>query len=256
MLSGGLMLYDIGCRGRIDLGDLPTSVARRLEELLGEWLEFDVPSGAIVVRHIQPTDSPMLPTIASELVGMLAEIPVEHQEAIPGGNLYVHTEEGGQIVRMRVEVGGALHIRWAHPDYERAGKRPYTGERETGIEPVMQRLNGRVTFGAANPTAAAEDLQKLADTYEGLYPEGDFVATADAGEGTVSVELADVNLDVDLLVAKLQAHAQPTTLGGGIEVSAFDEPVPEEEIRFLFENGQPFVQQPLLWPKGRDGSGG
>ncbi len=249
------MLYDIGCRGRIDLGELPATIGQRLEELPGEWLEFDAHAGAIVVRHIQPTDSPMLPTIASELVGMLAGIPVEHQEGIPGGNLYVHTEEGGQMVRMRVEPGGALHIRWAHPDYERSGKRPYTGKRETGIEPVMQRLNGRVTFAAANPAAAAEDLQRRADTYEGLFPEGDFAATADAAAGTVSVGLANVNLDVDLLVAKLQEHAQPATLGGGIEVSTFYEPVPEEEIRFLFENGQSFVQHPLLWPKGRDGSG-
>ena len=247
------MLYDIGCRGRVDLGDLPAAVAQRLEALPGEWLEFDASAGAIVVRHIQPTDSPMLPTIASELVSMLAEIPIENQETIPGGNLYVHAEEGGQIVRMRVEAGGALHVRWARPDYDRASKRPYTGESETGIEPVMQRLNGQVTFSAADPARAARDLQHLADTYEGLYPEGNFTAKSDASAGTVSVRLVDVNLDVGLLVGKLREHAHSDTLVGGIEVSTFDEPAPEKEVRFFFENGQPFVQRPLLWPKGRDG---
>ena len=69
------MFYDPGCFGRVELGTLPVDVQRRLAALPGEWLEFDAPSGAIVVRYVQPTSSPSLPTIAGELVRIISEIP-------------------------------------------------------------------------------------------------------------------------------------------------------------------------------------
>ena len=47
------MFYDTGCYGRIDVGELPADVQRRLAALPGEWLEFDPDADAIVVRHIQ-----------------------------------------------------------------------------------------------------------------------------------------------------------------------------------------------------------
>ncbi len=247
-LTGEFMFYDPGCRGRVVLGGLPEEVQQRLEALPGEWLEFDRPTGAIVVRHIQPTAAPMLPTIAAELVRMLAETPPCLQAGVPGGSLFVHTEEGGRLVRLHVEQGGTLHIEWAHPDYERASKRPYAGGRETPIEPVVQRLNGTVTLTATYADRAAEDIQKLADTYEGLYPEGDFAVTADTKAGSVQVNMHDVNLDVELLVTRLQKLAQPGTLTGSIEVGTFGEDIPEGQIRFLFEDGGAFVQHPLLWP--------
>jgi hypothetical protein len=202
------MFYDPGCRGRVVLGGLPEEVQQRLEALPGEWLEFDRASGAIVVRHIQPTAGPML----------------------------------------QVEQGGTLHIEWAHPDYERAAKRPYEGGRETLIEPVVQRLNGTVTLTAIYADRAAGDIQKLADTYEGLYPEGDFAVTADTEAGSVQVDMHDVNLDVELLVTRLQKLAEPGTLTGNIEVGTFGEDIPEGQIRFLFEDGEAFVQHPFLWP--------
>ncbi len=242
------MLYDPGCRGRVELGGLPDEVQRRLEALPGEWLEFDPTSGAIVVRHIQPTSAPMLPTIAAELVRMLAETPSCLQASVPGGSLYVHTEEGGQLVRLHVEEGGTLHIEWAHPDYGRAATQPYTGSGETCIEPVVQRLNGAVSFSAVYADRAAQDIQKLADTYEGLYPEGDFEATAGKAGGTVQIELRDVNLDIELLVKRLQKLATPGTLAGSIEVGTFGELCPDGQIRILFEDGGTLVQHPLLWP--------
>ena len=114
------MFYDAGCYGGVRLGELPEAVQQRLAALPGDWLEFDAPTGMIVVRHIQPSAGPCLPTITGELVRMLAEIPEASQAAIPGGELFVHTERGGQLVRLKVEAGGAVKIEWAHPDYTRA----------------------------------------------------------------------------------------------------------------------------------------
>src|SRR3989304_656292 len=83
------MFYDPGCSGRVELGTLPVDVQRRLAALPGEWLEFDAPSGAIVVRYVQPTSSPSLPTIAGELVRIISEIPGARPPAIAGGGLDV-----------------------------------------------------------------------------------------------------------------------------------------------------------------------
>ena len=60
--------------------------------------------------------------------------------------------------------------------------------------------------------------------------------------------MLEVNLDVELLVTRLQKLAQPGTLMGSIEVGTFGEDIPEGQIRFLFEEGEAFVQHPLLWP--------
>ncbi len=104
------MFYDQGCVGRVDLGPVPKEVANRLTAIPGDWLEFDPPSGAIVVRHVEPTSSRHLPAITFELVRLFSEIPAELHGRIPGGDLFVHTEdEKGQLVRIRVETG------WHHP---------------------------------------------------------------------------------------------------------------------------------------------
>ena len=66
-----------------------------------------------MVRHIQPTAAPCLPTIAQELVRVLAAVPVELHGAIPGGDLYVPTEDSPQVARLRVEAGVALRAAWA-----------------------------------------------------------------------------------------------------------------------------------------------
>ena len=102
------MFYDQGCVGRVELGALPEEVAKRLAAIQGEWLEFDPPSGAIVVRHVEPTSTHHLPAIACELVRIFSEFPAELHGEIPGGDLFVHTEEEhGQLVRLRVEPGGS-----------------------------------------------------------------------------------------------------------------------------------------------------
>ena len=241
------MFYDAGCYGGVMLGQLPEAVERRLGALPGEWLEFDPLTGTIVVRHIQPSAGPSLPTIAGELVRMLSEIPEAAQDRIPGGDLFVHTEVAAQLVRLRVEPGGALKIEWAHPDYARAKPQLYTGGRVEMVEPRVQRLNGGVTFETADPTRAGRELESVADSYEGLYPEGDLVVKADRSTGRIAVEIRDLNVDVLLLVERLQALAAPGTLLGDIEVSSFAAIVPEQHLRFVFDDGRTWVQRPVLW---------
>ncbi len=240
------MFSEFGCHGRILTGGLPPDVGRRLEALTGDWLEFDRDLGAIVVRHVQPTTAPVLPTVVSELVHMLAAIPFERLDDLEGGEFLVHTDEVGRLVRITVAKGGALHVEWAHPDYAGSEKRPYDG-RQIEIEGYEQRLNGAVTFGADDPAAAAARLQGLADTFEGLFPEGDFRAAADADGRTVRVTIREVNLDARVLVQELTAVAQPRSLSGRIAVSSFQDAVPEHMVRLVFERGEIWVQRPLLW---------
>jgi hypothetical protein len=241
------MFYDQGCVGRVELGPVPEEVANRLASIPGEWLEFDPPTGAVVVRHVEPTSAKHLPAIAYELIRIFSEVPAELHSQIPGGDLFVHTEdEHGQLVRIRVETGGAIHFQWAHPDFQRALRRPYMGGTELTIDPEVQRLDGKITFRCSTPEAAAVALQDLADTYEGLYPEGDCVARAPGG-AAVELTMAEVNLDAAKLIALLQNLADPRTLSGGFEVSSFGTVLPERTLRFVFEDGKLWVQHPLLW---------
>jgi hypothetical protein len=121
------------------------------------------------------------------------------------------------------------------------------GGTEIAIDPEIQRLNGRVAMKAAEPAEAARALQSLADTYEGLYPEGDCEAVASPESGEVVLTMGEVNLDAALLVDLLKKLALPRTLSGRFEVSSFGTVLPENQLRFLFEDGKVWVQHPLLW---------
>ncbi len=241
------MSYQSGCHGRVALGELPQDLARRLSRLPGEWLEYDPAAGAVVIGHVQPSTGPVLPTVTVELVRILAEIPYELQSEIAGGDFFVHTEEPAtQLVRLRVEAGGALHIQWAHPEYAGAERRAYQGRDDLPTPEWEQRINGSVTLEADDASDAAASLQDLADTYEGLYPEGDFVAAAGGGS-QVTVSMSEVNLDAALLLDKLQAVARPGTLEGRFEVGSFADFVPENLVRLVMEDGEVLIQRPLLW---------
>jgi hypothetical protein len=227
------------------VGTLPESVQRRLMSIPGDWLEYDPPSGAIVVRHIQPTDDPVLPAVTVELVRILSELPFESLAEIEGGDLFVHLEDSGRLVRLRVEAGGALHIQWARPGYAGAQKRAWSDGHELVTEPWNHRLNGEVTFRSKDATGAAGNLQDLADTYEGLHPEGDFTATAEGSD--VRIVLEEVNLDGKKFVEALHRAAEPRSLEGRVDVGSFREQAPEALVRVLFEKGETWVQHPMLW---------
>lgn len=241
------MFHDQGCQGRVVIGPLPDAVHAHLATLPGEWLEYDAPGGAIVVRHIQPTAAPCLPTIVAELVRMLATIPAQLHEAIGGGDLFVHTEDSPHVVRLRVEKGGSLRINWAHPCFSGARRQLYSGGAQIGIDPVFCRLSGDVTLRAADPARAAREIQRLADTYEGLYPEGDFQAAADKPRGTVRVHMREANVDIRLLVERLLLVAAPGSADGAIDVSSFDERFPDDRVRVVFEKGQAWLEEPALF---------
>jgi len=241
------MFYDQGCVGRVELGSIPEAVGERLAAIPGEWLEFDPPSGAVVVRHVEPTSARHLPAIVYELVRIFSEVPAELHGDMPGGDLFVHTDdENGHLVRIRVEPGGVIHIQWAHPNFRRALRRPYLGGSELTIDPEVQRLDGKVTFRTATPEMAAVALRDLADNFEGLYPIGDMVARATAA-AQVELTMAEVNLDAAALVKLLKELADPRSLSGFIEVTSFGTTLPESRIRFVFDDGRLWVQHPLLW---------
>jgi len=177
---------------------------------------------------------------------MIAEIPERHRSTVPGGDLHVHTDGSQQLVRLRVEPGGALHVRWAHPDYGRAQRTPWERGSHSLVEARVQRLNGQLSLATADPARAAGQIQRVADSFEGLYPEGAITVGADEA-GTVTVTLRDVNLDSELLVTTLLRWARPRTLEGHIEVSSFAFEAPEHDVRFVFEGGGVWVQRPVLW---------
>ena len=102
-----------------------------------------------------------------------------------------------------------------------------------------------MTLRSEEATAVSEQLQELADTYEGLHPEGDFEVSTDGS--VVRVVLRDVNLDGKLLVERLHRVAAPRSLEGRLDVGSFREQAPEQLVRVLFERGETWVQHPMLW---------
>jgi len=239
------MFAEFGCYGRVVLGDLPAEVVARLEAVPAEWLEYNAAAGTIEVRYVQPSDAPVLPTVVSELVHMLDAIPHDLLTTVAGGQLLVHTEDEGRLVRIAVDAGGSFHVQWAQPDYAGSKRRPFAGH-EIEIPPYEQRLWGRVSLRAPQPAAAARSLQELADTYEGLYPEGDFKAVPSA-DGTVFITLDDVNLDARLLIDALERQASPRSLKGRLTLGSFKEAMPEHMLRLVFESGKVWVERPILW---------
>jgi hypothetical protein len=239
------MLYDQGCYGRVELGVLPEDVKDRLAALDGEWLEFDAGSDTIVVRHVEPTSAPQLPTIVGELVRMLSEVPGDLHARIAGGDFFVHSEESAQFARVRVETGGTVRVNWAHPEFSQSQKRPWGGGAETSIDAWAQRLDGSLSFEADEAVAVAKELRELADSFEGLYPEGAFVAQSEADR--VTVHMDEVNLAVQPLLERVVRHARPRTLSGSVAVSSFNDVEPEQNVRFVLQEGEIWVQRPLLW---------
>jgi hypothetical protein len=240
------MFPDHGCHGEVALGSIPDDVREQLAALPGEWLEYDPDRSIVVKRHAQPSSGPDLPVIAGELVQILATIPAELHQAIPGGDFFVHTTDTRQFVRLHVQPGGVLELQWAHPDFAAASRSPYRGRSETPLDPYYHRLNGTVQFRPATE-GAAESVLELADTWEGLYPEGECKVVTE-GELT-SIELRDLNLDAHLLIERLQGVSAEGSLEGEFVVTAFGREVrPEDSLRVIFDAGETLVQHPVLWP--------
>lgn len=242
------MFHDHGCHGEVQLGPLPVEVRDRLLSEPGEWLEYEAATDRIVVRHVQPTSGPDLPIVVGELVQLLSEIPVELHRDIEGGDFYVHTEDTAQLVRLHVEAGGSVDIRWAQPNFADASKRPYRGREDITIDPHVHCLNGAVIFSADDPAKAAKAVQGLADRFEGLYPQGGCEVNVEADTKSVRLEMEDLNLDAHLLIEHLVAAARVGSLSGRFVVSSFGESQIEDHARIAFDGGRTLIQHPVLWP--------
>ncbi len=240
------MYPDHGCRGEISLGELPAEVAEQLSRVPGVWLEFEPTQSCIVVRHAQPSSGPDLPLITGELVQLLSVIPTDLHASIEGGDLYVHTHDTQQYVRLQVKAGAILQLQWASPDFARGKRSSYRGRGETIIDPCVQKLDGEVEFSAADPDQAAARILDLAESFEGLYPAGVCETQIDGGQ--VRIKMRGLNLDSHILIETLEDVSEEKTLDGAFTISAFGEALPDGELRIVFENGQPFAQHPDLWP--------
>jgi hypothetical protein len=242
-----VMYADHGCRGEIRLGTMPPEIAERLASVPGVWLEYEATKCRIVVRHAQPSSGPALPLITGELVQLLSVIPTQLHAGVEGGDLFVHTHDTQQFVRIHVEEGGVLRLQWARPDFGRGERTAYRGRCETIIDPCVQKLDGEVEFRAEDPRRAAASVMKLAGTFEGLYPEGQCEAVAK--DDRVKVSMQALNLDSHALIEMLDEVATEKSLAGAFTVSTFGEALPDGELRIVFEDGTAFAQHPVLWPE-------
>jgi hypothetical protein len=63
----------------------------------------------------------------------------------------------------------------------------------------------------------------------------------------VTVHMDEVNLAVQPLLERVVRHARPRTLSGSVAVSSFNDVEPEQNVRFVLQEGEIWVQRPLLW---------
>jgi hypothetical protein len=238
------MRTHLGCVGRIHLGELSDETRKRLEEVDASWLEFAGNPPSLVVRHVQPSDTPILPNVGGELLDFLGRVGEDERAAVPGGALYCLDEESGQYVRLRVASGGGLSVCWARPDYSRARWQPFAGERVPVVFDAYQRLNGKVKFSGAPD--AADKIRAAADQSAGLYPEGEFEIRVEGSQ--VEISLRDVNSSVLKLLAALREAADPVaSLEGEIDVSSFRPGDLEDYCRFVMKDGEVWLVRPSLW---------
>lgn len=238
------MRTHLGCVGRITLGELSEETRKGLETVEATWLEFAGNPPSLVVRHVQPSDTPILPNVGEELLNFLGRLTEDERAAVPGGSLYCLDEENGQYIRLKVSSGGSLSVSWARPDYSRARWQPYGGERLPVVFEAYQRLNGRVQF--TGPPEAAEKIRAAAERSSGLYPEGEFETRVVGGQ--VEVSLRDVNASVLNLLQTLRETASPAaSLEGEIDVSSFRPGDLEDYCRFVMKDGEVWLVRPSLW---------
>jgi len=233
----------LGCTGSVELGDLSEETQRRLERVGASWLEFSSHPSSLLVRHVQPDDTPALREITGELLEFLSDIPEAERAKIPGGALYYQDEQSGQYVRLKVWNGGFLTVAWARPDYSRAQWQPYQGQAVPVVFEPYQRLNGSVSFEAA-PTAL-EEIRAELEPPGGLYSQGDYEIVS-SGDRT-EIILRDVNASVLPVLKALRAAAKRGSLDGEIDVSSFRAGDLEEYCRFVLKAGEVWRLRPSLW---------
>jgi len=232
------------CEGRVVLGSLLPGTAERLAGFSGEWLEFSPEERALLVRHVQPGGAPALSAVPAELITLLDALSAAEREAIPGGELLVR-DRSGVVLRLLVERGN-LRVEWPREDWSRTS--PVTlGAALRSADPFSARVSGSVRFTAA--LGAEERLVEFVGRYEGLYPEGDL--RVERQGPLVRVELRDVNVGPEELLATLRELAQPPdSLAGSLEVSSFVPHSLDRDFRLELEAGEARAVRPALWRQG------
>ena len=235
---------ELDCSGRIDLGALSPATAERLELLGGEWLEYSPEERALVVCHVQPGGAPTLSALPAELIAFLDVLAPEEREALPGGTLVVR-DRAGSVLRL-VVAGGEIRLQWPREDWSQAEAVDF-GALLAQLDPASARISGRIRL-AARP-GAEDRLVELVGRFEGLYPEGD-LSVERQGE-TLRVELRDVNVGPEQLLAKLRQLAEPPeSLEGELEVGSFVAHALERDFRLTLERARTRAVRPALWREG------
>ncbi|MFB3921355.1 MAG: hypothetical protein ACE145_06505 [Terriglobia bacterium] len=238
------MRTHLGCTGRIELGSISQETQRRLERVEAIWLEFSPDPSRLVIRHVQPDDTPALREIAGELLEFLIDIPEAERRNVRGGALYYLDEQSGQFVRIKVWEGAFVTVAWAQPSYAHAPWLPYRGEAVPLVFEAYQRLNGVFRLQATH--AAADEIRHTIERNGGLYPQGDFEILLT--DKRIEVKLLDVNASVLPLLKVLRQKAEPaSSLEGEIDVSSFRSGDVEEYCRFILRAGEIWIARPELW---------
>lgn len=237
------MRTHLGCTGSVQLGKLSQATQRQLEQVPATWLEFSPDPPSLVVRHVQPDDTPALREITGELLEFLSNIPEEERVQIPGGALYNQDEATGQYVRLKVWKGGFLNVTWARLDYSKALGESYQGRPTPVVFEPYQRLNGSVSF--EDGSSAGDQIRAVLERSGGLYSQGDYAINSSVIR--TELVLRDVNASILPLVKTLCALAKPASLEGEIDVSSFRVGDIEDYCRFVFRAGQVWLLRPSLW---------
>jgi hypothetical protein len=237
------MRTHLGCTGDVELGPLSRETQRHLTQIEASWLEFAPESQSLMVRHVQPDDTPVLREVAGELLEFLSAIPETERVGIPGGAVYYQDEVSGQYVRLKVWPGGFLTVAWARPDYDHAKWVAYHGENVPVVFEPYQRLNGGVRLEGT--TVAADLLRATLERSEGLYAQGDYEVKTSLE--AVELTLRDVNASILPLLKTLREVAKPGSLQGEIDISSFRAGDLEDYCRFVLRAGDTWLVRPSLW---------
>lgn len=238
------MRTHLGCTGRVELGVLSQETQHRLEHVEAIWLEFSPDPPALVVRHVQPDDTPALREIAGELLGFLIDIREAERRQVPGGALYYLDEQSGQSVRIKVWEGAFVTVAWAQPNYAHATWQPYRSQTVPLVFDAYQRLNGVIRLQAG--PAVVDEIRSIIERNGGLYPQGDLEVLA--VDRRIEIKLLDVNTSALPLLSALRVKAAPaSSLEGEIDVSSFRSGDVEDYCRFIIRAGEIWIARPQLW---------
>jgi len=233
---------ELECRGRVQLAPLSATTMLELAGFPGEWLEYSAEENALVVRHVQPGGSPALAAVPAELIAMLDLVPAAGRAASPGGTLVVHARTT-PVLRLCV-AGGRIDVQWPQEDWEHALP-VELAEMFRTVAPASAKLTGEIAFAA--PAGAERRLVEFLESFEGLYPGGEYHVRRD-GE-TVRVRLDTFNAGPEELLALVRELASPAgSLDIELDVGSFEPQAFERDFRLAARGGEIHAVRPALWP--------